>query len=128
MYKVKKGDKVECLSREHGNETVGKIYTVSMDSEVDGVWFIIEADDNGRQNSYRKICFKLISRLVNTGISNAQVNPLKIDSGFSISKQHQYQEHGASSEISTIKPSIPKCCCGAHTIKSNNHSSWCEIK
>lgn len=25
-------------------------------------------------------------------------------------------------------PKTPKCVCGAHAVKSNRHSEWCEIK
>ena len=59
--KFKKGDRVRCIHREYGNETVGKIYTV-VDWYDDGLTFAVEADDNGYANSYHAKHFELVNR------------------------------------------------------------------
>lgn len=56
MFKV--GDRVICVRREYGNETVGKIYVVSKAWEDD---VCIELDDNGNPNYYKVDQFKKVT-------------------------------------------------------------------
>ena len=63
MFKA--GDKVRCLVSEHGNETVGRIYTVvktpngsAMNESKGRFW--VEVDDRGWTNCYRRECFELV--------------------------------------------------------------------
>ncbi len=57
--KFQPGDQVVCLKSIHGNETVGKIYTVSRERRNDNR-FYVEHDDNGFMNCYEIVNFQLL--------------------------------------------------------------------
>ena len=42
--------------------------------------------------------------------------------------QGQDQMGGGSSYDKEKQKSVPKCICGCHSVGSNRHSDWCEIK
>lgn len=60
---LKPGVKVRCLVSQYGNETVGKIYVVSKDYDLDiGWWFSVESDDRGHMNGYPISNFELVEK------------------------------------------------------------------
>lgn len=60
MSKFKGGDKVKCINRYYGNETLGKVYTVHPDKHYESGRFYVEKDDFGNKNSYKYSDFELV--------------------------------------------------------------------
>ncbi len=62
-WAFKPGDRVRCLEREWGNETVGKVYTVgTVDNKPwTSLDLFIERDDTGSSNAYDSKKFELVT-------------------------------------------------------------------